>query len=167
MDVRMPGVGGIEATRLITGSVPGARVLVLTTYDLDAAAFAALEAGASGFLLKDTRPDDLVSAIKAVAYGDAVVSPRITAKLIELAAPRLGARGANASAEAALSELSTREREVFVLMGRGATNGEIALALHVSESTVKAHVGKVLQKLELRNRVQAVIRAYELGIAAP
>jgi DNA-binding NarL/FixJ family response regulator len=167
MDVRMPGVGGVEATRLITGSVPGARVLVLTTYDLDAAAFAALEAGASGFLLKDTRPDDLVSAIKAVASGDAVVSPRITAKLIELAAPRLGARGtaAAAAAEATLSELSVREREVFVLMGRGATNGEIALALHVSESTVKAHVGKVLQKLELRNRVQAVIRAYELGIA--
>jgi DNA-binding NarL/FixJ family response regulator len=165
MDVRMPGVGGVEATRLITGSVPGARVLVLTTYDLDAAAFAALEAGASGFLLKDTRPDDLVSAIKAVASGDAVVSPRITAKLIELAAPRLGARGTDAAAEAALSELSAREREVFVLMGRGATNGEIALALHVSESTVKAHVGKVLQKLELRNRVQAVIRAYELGIA--
>jgi DNA-binding NarL/FixJ family response regulator len=167
MDVRMPGVGGVEATRLITGSVPGARVLVLTTYDLDAAAFAALEAGASGFLLKDTRPDDLVSAIKAVASGDAVVSPRITAKLIELAAPRLGARGtaAAAAAEATLSELSAREREVFVLMGRGATNGEIALALHVSESTVKAHVGKVLQKLELRNRVQAVIRAYELGIA--
>jgi DNA-binding NarL/FixJ family response regulator len=167
MDVRMPGVGGVEATRLITGSVPGARVLVLTTYDLDAAAFAALEAGASGFLLKDTRPDDLVSATKAVASGDAVVSPRITAKLIELAAPRLGARGtaAAAAAEATLSELSVREREVFVLMGRGATNGEIALALHVSESTVKAHVGKVLQKLELRNRVQAVIRAYELGIA--
>jgi DNA-binding NarL/FixJ family response regulator len=165
MDVRMPGVGGVEATRLITGSVPGARVLMLTTYDLDAAAFAALEAGASGFLLKDTRPDDLVSAIKAVASGDAVVSPRITAKLIELAAPRLGARGTDAAAEAALSELSAREREVFVLMGRGATNGEIALALHVSESTVKAHVGKVLQKLELRNRVQAVIRAYELGIA--
>jgi DNA-binding NarL/FixJ family response regulator len=167
MDVRMPGVGGVEATRLITGSVPGARVLVLTTYDLDAAAFAALEAGASGFLLKDTRPDDLVSAIRAVASGDAVVSPRITAKLIELAAPRLGARGpaAAAAAEATLSELSAREREVFVLMGRGATNGEIALALHVSESTVKAHVGKVLQKLELRNRVQAVIRAYELGIA--
>jgi DNA-binding NarL/FixJ family response regulator len=165
MDVRMQGVGGVEATRLITGSVPGARVLMLTTYDLDAAAFAALEAGASGFLLKDTRPDDLVSAIKAVASGDAVVSPRITAKLIELAAPRLGARGTDAAAEAALSELSAREREVFVLMGRGATNGEIALALHVSESTVKAHVGKVLQKLELRNRVQAVIRAYELGIA--
>jgi DNA-binding NarL/FixJ family response regulator len=167
MDVRMPGVGGVEATRLITGSVPVARVLMLTTYDLDAAAFAALEAGASGFLLKDTRPDDLVSAIKAVASGDAVVSPRITAKLIELAAPRLGARGTDAAAEAALSELSAREREVFVLMGRGATNGEIALALHVSESTVKAHVGKVLQKLDLRNRVQAVIRAYELGIVTP
>jgi DNA-binding NarL/FixJ family response regulator len=166
MDVRMPGMSGIDATRRITTLVPEARVLVLTTYDLDDAAFGALDAGAAGFLLKDTRPDDLVAAIHAVASGDAVVSPRLTAKLIEIAAPHLGMRH-RGDAAAALAELSPREREIFVLIGRGETNGEIAAALHVSESTVKAHVGKVLQKLELRNRVQAVIRAYELGLVRP
>jgi DNA-binding NarL/FixJ family response regulator len=164
MDVRMPGgIDGIEATRRIAGLVPHARVLILTTYDLDEVAFGALDAGAAGFLLKDTRPADLVAAIRAVSSGDAVVSPRITAKLIELAAPHLGERHLGDAADA-LSELSSREYEVFVLIGRGRTNGEIAAALHLSESTVKTHVGRVLLKLELRNRVQAVIRAYELGI---
>jgi DNA-binding NarL/FixJ family response regulator len=164
MDVRMPGgIDGIEATRRIGHLVPHARVLVLTTYDLDDVAFGALDAGAAGFLLKDTRPDDLVAAIRAVNSGDAVVSPRITAKLIELAAPHLGERHVG-DAAVALADLSSREREVFVLIGQGRTNGEIAAALHLSESTVKTHVGRVLLKLELRNRVQAVIRAYELGI---
>ncbi|MFB2585374.1 response regulator [Herbiconiux liukaitaii] len=166
MDVRMPGIGGIEATRRIAGLVPDARVLVLTTYDLDEVAFAALDAGAAGFLLKNTRPEELVAAIRAVGSGDAVVSPRITAKLIEIAAPHLVERQ-QADVEDALSELSPREREIFVLIGRGETNGEIAAALHLSESTVKAHVGRVLAKLELRNRVQAVIRAYELGLVTP
>lgn len=166
MDVRMPGVDGIEATRRLAGLVPEARVLVLTTYDLDEVAFEALDAGAAGFLLKDTRPADLVAAVRAVGSGDAVVSPRITAKLIEIAAPHLGVRRTG-GAEDALSELSPREREIFVLIARGETNGEIGAALHLSESTVKAHVGRVLAKLGLRSRVQAVIRAYELGVVEP
>src|SRR5690606_40599939 len=125
--------------------------------------FGALGAGASGFLLKDTRPDELIAAIRAVRAGDAVVSPRITAKLIEAAAPHLGVRH-ETEADATLQELTPREREVFELIGRGRTNGEIGATLHLSESTVKAHVGRVLFKLHLRNRVEAVIRAYELGI---
>jgi DNA-binding NarL/FixJ family response regulator len=163
MDIRMPGVGGIEATRRITGVRPEARVLALTTYDLDEYAFGALGAGAAGFLLKDTRPDDLVAAIRAVHSGDAVVSPRITAKLIEVAAPHLGVRKV-ADADEAMSELTAREREIFACIGSGETNSEIARRLHLSESTVKAHVGRVLSKLQLRNRVEAVIRAYELGV---
>lgn len=163
MDVRMPGLNGIEATRRISRSLPSTRVLVLTTYDLDEAAFDALDAGAAGFLLKDTRPDDLVAAIRAVSAGDAAVSPRITAKLIEIAAPHLGAQR-HLDSEQALAGLSAREREVFVLIGLGRTNGEIAAALQISESTVKAHVGRVLAKLELDSRVQAVIRAYELKV---
>lgn len=163
MDVRMPGVGGIEATKQITSRLPDTRVLVLTTYDLDEYAFGALGAGASGFLLKDTRPDDLIAAIRAVHAGDAVVSPRITAKLIEAAAPHLG-NGREEDADAALSALTAREREIFVLIGRGLTNSEIASSLYLSDSTVKAHVGRVLFKLDLRNRVEAVIRAYELGV---
>ncbi|WP_370582109.1 response regulator [Plantibacter sp. VKM Ac-2880] len=166
MDIRMPGVGGIEATRHITRAFPTARILVLTTYDLDEYAFDALKAGAAGFLLKNTRPDELVAAIRAVHAGDAVVSPRITAKLIEAAAPHLGVRQ-NASTEEALSELTAREREVLILIGQGETNTEIAARLFLSESTVKAHVGRVLAKLDLRNRVEAVIRAYELGLVAP
>ncbi|HTN56288.1 MAG TPA: response regulator transcription factor [Microbacterium sp.] len=163
MDVRMPGVNGIEATKRITDRLSQTRVLVLTTYDLDEYAFGALGAGASGFLLKDTRPDDLVAAIRAVHAGDAVVSPRITAKLIEAAAPHLGTRR-DAETDEALSQLTAREREVFELIGLGQTNGEISASLHLSDSTVKAHVGRVLFKLRLRNRVEAVIRAYELGI---
>lgn len=166
MDVRMPEMDGIEATRRITARVPEVRVLVLTTYDLDDAAFGALNAGAAGFLAKDTRPDDLIAAVRAVASGDAVVSPRLTAKLIQIAAPHLGIRERN-EGERALEGLSPREHEIFVLIGRGETNGEIAATLHLSESTVKAHVGRVLQKLALRNRVQAVIRAYELGLVRP
>lgn len=163
MDVRMPGLNGIEATKHLTHALPDTRVLVLTTYDLDDAAFGALDAGAAGFLLKDTRPDDLIAAIRAVHSGDAVVSPRITAKLIEIAAPHLTARR-DPSTDAALSTLSAREREIFVLIGKGETNTQIAAALHLSESTVKAHVGRVLTKLDVRSRVHAVIRAFELGI---
>lgn len=163
MDVRMPGVDGIEATQRITGALADTRVLILTTYDLDEYAFSALGAGAAGFILKDTRPADLVAAIRAVHSGDAVVSPRITAKLIEVAAPHLGTRR-RTDTDPSLPDLTAREREIFVLMGRGETNSEIAATLALSESTVKAHVGQVLAKLGVRNRVEAVIRAYELGL---
>lgn len=162
MDVRMPGMDGIEATRQLAAAHPKTRVLVLTTYDLDEFAFGALQAGAAGFLLKNTRPDELVGAVRSVVTGDAVVSPRVTAKLIEVAVPHLSGRGVEA--EEALAVLSEREREVFVLVGRGFTNTEIAQALQVSESTVKAHFGRILTKMDLPNRVQAVIRAYELGV---
>lgn len=164
MDVRMPGVGGIEATRTLHASHPETRVLVLTTYDRDEFAFGALQAGAAGFLLKNTRPDELVAAVRTVNSGDAVVSPRVTSKLIEVAVPHLGAGSPATDAEATLGALSEREREVFVLIGRGLTNAEIAQELFLSESTVKAHVGRVLAKLGAATRVQAVIRAYELGV---
>ena len=163
MDVRMPGVDGIEATSRITELLPETRVLVLTTYDLDDYAFGALRAGASGFLLKDTRPPALVSAIRAVADGDAVVAPRVTAKLIELASPRL-ATARRVPAGDPLGPLTAREREVLRYIGEGSTNGEIAERLFLSESTVKTHVGRILSKLGLRDRVQAVILAYDLGI---
>ncbi len=163
MDVRMPGVDGIEATARITTMVPDTKVLVLTTYDLDEYAFGALRAGASGFLLKDTRPAELLDAIRSVARGDAVVAPRITAKLLELAAPHLAADRRPEAADA-LAPLTARERDVFQLIGEGATNGEIAASLYLSESTVKTHVGRILLKLGLRDRVQAVILAYRLGV---
>ena len=163
MDVRMPGIGGIEATRRITALLPDTRVLVLTTFDLDEYAFGGLQAGASGFLLKDTRPAELVAAIEAVHQGDAVVSPRITARLIEVAAPHLAAV-VEPEPATHLGTLTARESEVLRLIGLGATNGEIAAELHLSESTVKSHVGRVLFKHGLRDRVEAVILAYRLGI---
>lgn len=163
MDVRMPGMGGISATAQITATVPDAKVIVLTTYDLDEFAFGALQAGAAGFLLKSTRPNELVAAIRTVMAGDAVVSPRITAKLIQVAVPHLGSGDQRASDDA-LVALSERERDVFVLVGRGLTNTEIAQELFVSESTVKAHFGRILSKLGLTSRVQVVIRAYEWGV---
>ena len=159
MDVRMPGVDGIEATERITAQLPETRVLVLTTFDLDEHAFGALRAGASGFLLKDTRPAELTAAIRAVHQGDAAVSPRITAKLIELAAPQLTLERPHD-----LETLTAREQEVFRLIALGATNREIAERLFLSESTVKTHVGRILAKHGLRDRVQAVILAYEQGV---
>ena len=163
MDVRMPGTDGLEGTRRITASLPGTRVLVLTTYDLDDYAFSALSAGASGFLLKDTKPAELIAAIRAVHRGDAVVAPRITAKLIALAAPQLAA-GPRNDCDDELSVLTSRERDVFRLIGDGATNAEIAGSLYLAESTVKTHIGRILHKLGLRDRVQAVILAFELGV---
>ncbi|ARC58443.1 Response regulator protein VraR [Frondihabitans sp. 762G35] len=161
MDVRMPGLDGIEATRLITRDSPETRVIILTTFDLDEYAFGGLNAGASGFLLKDAPPADLVQAIRTVAGGEAIVSPRITQKMLELYRGRLPA---TAAAPAAATPLSDREQEVLVAMGRGLSNTEIAAELFLSESTVKTHVGRVLAKLELRDRVQAVIYAYKHGL---
>ncbi|AYG05524.1 response regulator [Gryllotalpicola protaetiae] len=162
MDVRMPGSDGIAATAAIAAELPETRVLVLTTFDLDEYAFGALRAGASGFLLKDARPDELLAAIRAVAAGDAAVSPRITRRMIELFGAQLPGEGGTSDAAAALTP---REREILVAIGRGLSNTEIATELFLTESTVKTHVGRVLAKLALRDRVHAVIFAYEHGLA--
>jgi DNA-binding NarL/FixJ family response regulator len=161
MDVRMPVLDGIEATREIVGSGGTARILVLTTFDLDEYVYAALRAGASGFLLKDVPPADLVSAIHAVAGGHAVVAPAVTRRLLDTVLPHLP--GA-VTADERLDRLTEREREVLALVARGRSNTEIAAGLHLSEATVKAHVGRLLSKLELRDRVQIVVYAYENGL---
>jgi DNA-binding NarL/FixJ family response regulator len=163
MDVRMPGVDGIEATRRIVARDPAARVLILTTFDLDEYAFAALRAGASGFVLKDVPVDELTRAIRAVANGDAVVSPRVTRRLLDVYATRLP--DLPGEQPPVLDRLTPREREVLREVAAGLSNTEIAGKLVVSETTVKTHVGSILAKLNLRNRVQAVIFAYEAGIA--
>ncbi|MFI1989948.1 response regulator [Actinoplanes sp. NPDC020271] len=159
MDVRMPVLDGIEATRQIVASGSAARVLILTTFDLDENVYAALRAGASGFLLKDVPPADLVSAIHAVASGHAVVAPAVTRRLLDTFLPHLPPDVVPAPPRA--DRLTAREREVLVLVGRGRSNPEIAEELHVSEATVKAHVGRLLGKLELRDRVQIVVYAHE------
>lgn len=163
MDVRMPRVDGITATREITRST-SSRVLVLTTYDLDEYVVAALRAGASGFLLKDCPIDDLLRGIDTVAAGDALLAPRVTTRLV---AQFLRLRGGVEDAAPALSRLTPREHEVLVHLGRGRSNSEIARAVHVAETTVKTHVASLLAKLELRDRVQAVIFAYEAGVVRP
>jgi DNA-binding NarL/FixJ family response regulator len=165
MDVRMPVLDGIAATRAIVESGSAARVLVLTTFDLDEYVYAALRAGASGFLLKDVPPADLLTAIRAVAGGHAVVAPAVTRRLLDTFAPHLPdpATGRTANGEL-LHRLTGREREVLGLVARGRTNAEIAAGLTLSEATVKAHVGRLLAKLELRDRVQIVIFAYENGV---
>jgi DNA-binding NarL/FixJ family response regulator len=167
MDVRMPGTDGIEATRRIIAGGGDTRVLILTTFDLDEYAFAALRAGASGFLLKDAPPDDLLSGIRAVAGGDAVVAPSVTRRLLDAYAYRLPDAGAPATRAARLDPLTEREREVLLAVARGLSNAEIAERLVVSEATVKTHVGRILTKLGLRDRVQAVILAYEVGLVQP
>ena len=165
MDVRMPGMDGVEATRRIGSSGLRARVLILTTFDLDEYAFAALRAGASGFLLKDVRPDELCTAIRAIAAGDAVVSPRITRELLNRHAAGLGAEEEQREREPdPLAHLTPREREVLLEIAAGYTNAEIADRLVLSEATVKTHITRILAKLELRDRVQAVIYVYEHGL---
>ena len=168
MDIRMPGTDGIEATRRITAADARVRVLVLTTFDLDEYAFGALRAGASGFLLKDVRPAELVAAIRTVAAGDAVVSPRVTRRLLEEYAQVLPLSPAQREqAYPQLSALTEREREVLVAVAQGLSNAEIAATLYVSEATVKSHVGRILAKLGLRDRVQVVVLAYETGLVRP
>ena len=168
MDVRMPGMNGIEATELIARECPGTRVLILTTFDLDEYAFAGLRAGASGFLLKDTRPTELAEAIRTVASGEAVVSPRITQRMLEMFAGSLPSSEAPAqpSSDPRIDSLTPREKEILVLMSQGMSNAEIAAHLVVSATTVKTHVGNVLAKLDVRDRVQAVVVAYETGLMA-
>ena len=163
MDIRMPQMDGLEATRLLTAGESPSRVLVLTTYDLDEYAYAALRAGASGFLLKDAPVNELVNAIHAVADGHAVVAPRVTRLLLDTYARRLPDMFGS-SAQATLQRLTPRERDVLLEIARGLTNAEIAETLRISEVTVKSHVGAILTKLDLRNRVAAVILAYELGL---
>ena len=162
MDVRMPGMDGIEATRRLVRAHPLSRVLILTTFDLDEYAFDGLRAGASGFLLKSAPRADLLAGIRSVAAGDAMVSPRATRALLDVAVPRLPRGGT--SPRSRLEQLTERERDVFLAVARGLTNKEIAAHLVLSESTVKTHVGRVLAKLDLRDRVQVVIAAYEDGL---
>ncbi len=166
MDIRMPGTDGIEATRQITAdpATAAVRVLILTTFDLDEYVFAALRAGASGFLLKDTRPADLLAAIRVVAAGDALLAPAITRRLIEEFAKRPEPRPPPA---AVADEITEREREVLTLVGLGLSNTEIAARLHVSLSTAKTHVGRLLMKLGARDRAQLVIAAYNTGLVRP
>lgn len=164
MDVRMPRMDGVEATRRIRATDGGPRVLILTTFDLDEYAYAALKAGASGFLLKDARPPELLSAIRSVHSGDAVVAPSTTRRLLDRFVGHLRADDGAPPAPESLDVLTPREREVLAVVARGLSNTEIAALLHVSEATVKTHVGRILTKLDLRDRVQAVVLAYETGL---
>lgn len=168
MDVRMPQLDGIEATRRILGpsypAVKVPRILMLTTFDIDDYVYDALQAGASGFLLKDALPEELVHAVRVIAAGDALLSPSVTRRMIAQFAAQKPRTTASAQL---LSGLTDREREVLVLIGQGRSNGEIATALFIAEQTVKTHVGKVLAKIGARDRVQAVIFAYDTGLVEP
>lgn len=166
MDVRMPGLDGITATERIVARRPDSRVLILTTFDVDQYVFDGVRAGASGFLLKDATPDTLVDAIRTVARGDAVLAPTATRRLVNrFATQPHQPEHAGAADPSAVDALTEREREVFLLIARGLSNREIAAELVVSEHTVKIHVARVLAKLSLRDRVQAVVLAYESGLA--
>jgi DNA-binding NarL/FixJ family response regulator len=167
MDVRMPGVDGIDATAAITAAGGPAKVLILTTYDLDRYVYAGLRAGASGFLLKDVPPADLLAAIRTVADGAAVLAPSTTRRLIDRFVPLLPDPERTTRRDSLLKALTDREREVFQLLARGRSNREIASELFLSESTIKIHVGHILAKLNLRDRVQAVVLAYESGLITP
>jgi DNA-binding NarL/FixJ family response regulator len=165
MDIRMPGMDGLAATRQITSGPSAApRVVILTTFDLDDYVYEALRAGASGFLLKDSPRHDLIAAVRAAAAGDALLAPSVTRRLIEAFARR---PPETAPAPSRLASLTARERDVLLMLARGRSNAEIAVGLFVSEATVKTHVGNVLAKLGLRDRVQAVILAYETGLVVP
>jgi DNA-binding NarL/FixJ family response regulator len=170
MDVRMPGMDGIEATERIVVGGSRARILILTTFDLDEYAFAGLRAGASGFLLKDVPPQELLQAIRTVARGDAVVAPRVTRRLLDVFADQLpkGFGGdASDGSGPMLDKLTAREHDVLVAVAQGLSNAEIAQRLFISEATVKSHVGHILTKLALRDRVQAVVLAFQLGLVKP
>lgn len=164
MDVEMPGVDGLEATRRITAAGDGPAVLILTTFDRDDYLFAALQAGASGFLLKNGSPEALIEAVRVLARGDALLAPEITRRVIAKFARPVAAPPGSAQE---LKELTPREYEVLVLLAGGATNAEIATRLFLGEATVKTHVSRVLAKLRLRDRTQAVVFAYEHGVVTP
>ncbi|MGQ5603666.1 response regulator [Streptomyces sp. EKS3.2] len=168
MDVRMPGLDGIEATRRITAGGGRSRVLILTTFDLDEYAYAGLRAGASGFLVKDAQPEELLSGIRAVATGDAVVAPSLTRRLLDAYVHHLPvAVQSDDSPDPRVASLTEREREILEVLGQGWTNTEIAERLHLAESTVKTHVGRILAKTGSRDRVQAVILAYDTKLVKP
>jgi DNA-binding NarL/FixJ family response regulator len=169
MDIRMPGMDGIEATRRIVAADARIRVLILTTFALDEYAHAGLRAGASGFLLKEARPEELIAGVRAVASGDAVVSPRLTRRLLDAYAHQVlsPAGDADTQADPRVSTLSDREHDVLLAIAKGWTNTEIADHLVLTESTVKKHVGRVLAKLGARDRIQAVIMAYDAGLVRP
>ncbi|MFH9066339.1 response regulator [Streptomyces coeruleorubidus] len=170
MDIRMPGLDGIEATRRITAAGDRTRILIVTTFDLDEYAYAGLRAGASGFLVKDAQPEELLSGIRAVATGDAVVAPSLTRRLLDAYVHHLPT---DPTAETSpredprLASLTDREREILTVIGRGWTNTEIATRLHLAESTVKTHVGRILAKTGSRDRIQAVILAYDTKLVQP
>jgi DNA-binding NarL/FixJ family response regulator len=164
MDVRMPDVDGIAATRELAQAAPAARVLILTTFEQDDYIFGALRAGASGFLLKRTRPEELIAAVRAIAAGDSLLSPSVTRRVIDRMAQQPTPELAD---QARVDGLTPREREVLVLIARGLSNREIAAVLVVEESTIRTHVKRILMKLDLRDRVQAVIFAYETGLNRP
>ena len=168
MDVRMPGRDGIEATRDIAAAGLPSKVLILTTFDLDDYVYSGLRAGASGFLLKDTQPDDLVAAIRTIAAGDAVLAPNATQRLIRQFAATQQPEPASGHRAAQIQQaLTSREQDVFTRMAAGMSNSEIAVELHLSQGTVKIHVGRILAKLGLRDRVQAVVLAYESRLITP
>jgi DNA-binding NarL/FixJ family response regulator len=167
MDVRMPVMDGIQATEAIVAAGPQSKVLILTTFDLDQYVFAGLRAGASGFLLKDAPPTELLSAIRTVAGGDAVLAPTATRRLIDQFVPLLPRPDRRTRRDQLLDGLTDRERSVFAQLAAGRSNREIADDLHLSAGTVKIHVGRILAKLELRDRIQAVVLAYESGLITP
>ena len=167
MDIRMPVLDGIEATRRIVRAQPETRVLMLTTFGLDGYVYDALHAGASGFMLKDAPPEEIAAAVRIVASGEALLAPAVTRTVIEEFARRQPAVAPAPALPAAVSELTPREREVLDLLARGLSNPEICEKLVISEATAKTHVARILQKLSLRDRVQAVIYAYETGLLTP
>ena len=168
MDVRMPGMDGIEATRRIVAAGGTARIIILTTYDADEHVFAALRAGASGFLLKDSPAEDLLAGVRIVARGDALLAPSVTRRLLDRFADGDGALGSRtAAAEPRLGDLTDREAEILRFVALALSNAEIAARLHLTEATVKTHVSSVLRKLGLRDRVQAVVLAYDVGLVRP